>query len=248
MIVAFSFSTRTVFARPSCSSWTFSSLMPRSSLMNWPPVSTAMSPSMALRRSPKPGALTAQTCSTPRRRLTTRAARASLSTSSAMIRSGLPAWATFSSSGSMSRTLDRFFLLGQLLGHPSEGLDRRLDGPVHAALDRHGIGAGRDRPQALLIDRQRQDRRCRRAVAGHVAGLLGHGVDQLGPHVLERIGQIDLLADRHAVLGHGGAAEALVEDDVPPRRPECNAHGPGQLVRPGEQLLARLIGIQQLLR
>ena len=48
-----------------------------------------MSPSMALRRSPKPGALTAQTCSTPRSRLTTSAARASLSTSSAMISSGL---------------------------------------------------------------------------------------------------------------------------------------------------------------
>ena len=29
--------------------------------MNWPPVRTAMSPSMALRRSPKPGALTAHT-------------------------------------------------------------------------------------------------------------------------------------------------------------------------------------------
>ena len=77
--------------------------------MNWPPVRTAMSPSMALRRSPKPGALTAQTLSTPRSLLTTRTASASLSTSSAMISSGLPAWATFSSSGSMSRTLESFF-------------------------------------------------------------------------------------------------------------------------------------------
>jgi hypothetical protein len=33
---------------------------PRSSLKNVPPVSTAMSPSMALRRSPKPGAFTAR--------------------------------------------------------------------------------------------------------------------------------------------------------------------------------------------
>ena len=74
-----------------------------------PPVRTAMSPSMALRRSPKPGALTAQTLSTPRSLLTTRTASASLSTSSAMISSGLPAWATFSSSGSRSRTLVIFF-------------------------------------------------------------------------------------------------------------------------------------------
>jgi len=64
---------------------------------------------MALRRSPNPGALTAQMFRMPRSLLTTRAASASLSTSSAMIKSGLLAWATFSSSGNMSRTLDSFF-------------------------------------------------------------------------------------------------------------------------------------------
>src|SRR5262249_16707159 len=37
----------------------FSSFRPKSSLINFPPVSTAMSPSISLRRSPKPGALTA---------------------------------------------------------------------------------------------------------------------------------------------------------------------------------------------
>ena len=47
--------------------------MPRSSLISVPPVSMAMSPSMALRRSPKPGALTAQMLSTPRSLLTTSA-------------------------------------------------------------------------------------------------------------------------------------------------------------------------------
>jgi hypothetical protein len=50
----------------------------------------AMSCSMALRRSPKPGALTAATLRPPRSLLTTRVARASPSTSSAMISSGLP--------------------------------------------------------------------------------------------------------------------------------------------------------------
>ncbi len=48
-----------------------------------------MSSSMALRRSPKPGALTAATLRVPRILLTTRVARASPSTSSAMMRSGL---------------------------------------------------------------------------------------------------------------------------------------------------------------
>ena len=50
-----------------------------------------MSSSMALRRSPKPGALTAATLRPPRSLLTTSVASASPSTSSAMISSGLPA-------------------------------------------------------------------------------------------------------------------------------------------------------------
>ena len=47
-----------------------------------------MSCSIALRRSPKPGALTAATLTIPRMLLTTKVAKASPSTSSAMIRSG----------------------------------------------------------------------------------------------------------------------------------------------------------------
>ena len=63
-----------------------------------------MSWSMALRRSPKPGALTATERKVPRILLTTSVASASPSTSSAMIRSGLPLCITFSSTGSRSRT------------------------------------------------------------------------------------------------------------------------------------------------
>ncbi len=63
-----------------------------------------MSPSIALRRSPKPGALTATALKVPRILFTTRVDRASPSTSSAMISSGLEelVWMTFSSSGSRS--------------------------------------------------------------------------------------------------------------------------------------------------
>ena len=64
----------------------------------------AMSWSMALRRSPKPGAFTAVELKVPRILFTTSVARASPSTSSAMISSGLPACITFSSTGTMSRT------------------------------------------------------------------------------------------------------------------------------------------------
>ena len=68
-----------------------------------------MSSIMALRRSPKPGALTAQTCSVPRSLLTTSVASASPSTSSATMRSGLPRCAIFSSTGSRSFMLESFF-------------------------------------------------------------------------------------------------------------------------------------------
>src|SRR5438552_2547735 len=49
-----------------------SSLMPRSSEIAWPPVRIAMSWSIVLRRSPKPGAFTAATFRPPRSLLTTR--------------------------------------------------------------------------------------------------------------------------------------------------------------------------------
>jgi hypothetical protein len=78
---------------------------PTSSEMTWPPVRTAMSRSISLRRSPKPGALTPRTLRVPRSLLTTRVASASPSTSSAMITSG-PAGA------------------GHLLEHRQDVLDR----------------------------------------------------------------------------------------------------------------------------
>ena len=51
-IVVFSLSIVIFLARPRSESWMFSRSMPRSLKIALPPVSTAMSPSMALRRSP----------------------------------------------------------------------------------------------------------------------------------------------------------------------------------------------------
>src|ERR671931_406241 len=84
-IVVLSLVAVTRRAWPSMLRFTFSSLRPTSSEMTWPPVSTAMSCSISLRRSPKPGALMASALTVPRSLLTTRVARASPSTSSAMI-------------------------------------------------------------------------------------------------------------------------------------------------------------------
>ena len=67
-----------------------SNLRPISSEITVPPVRIAMSWSMALRRSPNPGAFTATEVNVPRILFTTSVAIASPSMSSAMINSGLP--------------------------------------------------------------------------------------------------------------------------------------------------------------
>src|SRR4051812_49556611 len=82
--------------------------------MNLPPVTTARSPIMALRRSPKPGAFTAHTFRTPRSLFTTSAASASLSTSSAMIKSGRPLVTTLLRSGRTAAKVRIRFAYGQI--------------------------------------------------------------------------------------------------------------------------------------
>ncbi len=78
-----------------------------------------MSASMALRRSPKPGALTATEAKVPRILLTTSAASASPSTSSATTTSGRDVCMTFSSSGTRSRRFDTLELTRSRYGFSS---------------------------------------------------------------------------------------------------------------------------------
>mmetsp|Transcript_5042 Transcript_5042/g.16665 ORF Transcript_5042/g.16665 Transcript_5042/m.16665 type:complete len:224 (-) Transcript_5042:787-1458(-) len=91
----------TFLAVPSAESSAVSSFMPVSSEMTRPLVNTAMSCSVALRLSPKPGALTAATFTPPRSLFTTSVASASPSTSSAMMTSGFCILTTCSRRGSM---------------------------------------------------------------------------------------------------------------------------------------------------
>ena len=76
----------------------------------------AMSSSIALRRSPKPGAFTAQVFKMPRMLLTTKVAKASPSISSATINKGRPAFATCSNVGSKSRMLEIFLSYNKTKG------------------------------------------------------------------------------------------------------------------------------------
>mmetsp|Transcript_20549 Transcript_20549/g.45883 ORF Transcript_20549/g.45883 Transcript_20549/m.45883 type:complete len:241 (-) Transcript_20549:702-1424(-) len=101
---------------PSTLNSAVSSFRPTSSEMTVPPVSTAMSCSVALRLSPKPGALTAATLIPPRSLLTTRVARASPSTSSATMTSGFCILTTCSSSGSIDCSEETFFSTSRMSG------------------------------------------------------------------------------------------------------------------------------------
>ena len=101
---------------PSMSGVAFSSLMSSSSVKTVALVRTAMSPRMDLRLSPKPGALTAATCSWPRSLLRMHTARASPSMSSAMMTRGRRSWVEASRAGMMSWTAEIFFSESRIRG------------------------------------------------------------------------------------------------------------------------------------
>ena len=101
-------------------------------------------------------------------------------------------------------------------------LDDRLDGLLDAAGQGHRVGAGGDGLEAFAEDGLGEDGRGGGAVAGHVAGLAGGFLDELGAHVLVGVVQLDLLGDGDAVLGDGRAAPALVDDGVAAAARACS--------------------------
>src|SRR5215471_3001948 len=134
------------------------------------------------------------------------------------------------------------------LGELVERLDGRLDGGVDAALQLHRVGAGGDVLDPLAVDRLREHGRGRRAVAGHVGGLRGDLADHLRAHVLQRILELDLLGDGHAVLGDRRGTELLLDDDVAALRAEGDLDGVGQLVDAVEDALPRLLAVRNRFR
>ena len=114
-----------------------------------------------------------------------------------------------------------------LLGHALEVLDDALDGLLDAAGQGHRVGAGGDGLEAFAIDGLGEDGGGGGAVAGHVAGLAGGFLDELGAHVLVGVVQLDFLGDGDAVLGDGRAAPALVEHGIAAARARACCGRPG---------------------
>ena len=85
------------------------------------------------------------------------------------------------------------------------------------------------------------------AVTGDVVGLGGDLLHELGAHVLEGVLELDLTGDGHTVVGDGGGAELLVEDDVAALRAERDLDGVGELVDAGlEGAAGVLVELQDL--
>ena len=140
----------------------------------------------------------------------------------------------------------RDHLAGDRLRLRLEPFDDLLDGAIDAALDVHRVGARDDVLHAFAVDRLRQHGGGGGAVAGDVRGLARHFAHHLRAHVRQRILELDFLGDGHAVLGDGGRAEFLVEDDVAALRAEGHLDCVGQLVDAAKNRLSRLFAVNNL--
>ena len=109
---------------------------------------------------------------------------------------------------------------------------------VDAALEVHRVHARGHRLGALAHDRLGEHGRGGGAVTGDVAGLRSDLAHHLRAHVLELVGELDLLGDGHAVLGDAGCAEALVEHHVAALRAQRDLHCVGQDVHAAQHALA----------
>ena len=124
--------------------------------------------------------------------------------------------------------------------------DDGFDGLVDAALEGHGVGSGGDGLDAFAVDGLGEDGCCCSAVAGDVGGLGCDFADHLRAHVLERVLQLDLLGDGDSVLGDGGGAEFLLNDDVASLGAERHLDGVGQNVYTAQDRLAGIFSVQNL--
>ena len=116
-----------------------------------------------------------------------------------------------------------------------------LDGLLDAPLERHRVRARGHVAQTLADQRLGQHGGGGGAVTGDVVGLLRHFLDQLGPDLLPRVLELDLLGDRHTIVGDGGRAPLLLQDDVAATRAQRHLDGVGEGVHAALEPAARLL-------
>ena len=115
-------------------------------------------------------------------------------------------------------------------------------GEINTALEIHWVGAGGNRLRTFSHDRLGENGSGRRAVAGNFRRLGGNLLEHLRAHVFELIFKLDVLGDRHAVLGDAGRAERLIEHDVAALGPECHLHRVGENIDAAQHPIAGILG------
>src|SRR5262249_21069011 len=121
-----------------------------------------------------------------------------------------------------------------------DALDDGFDREVDATLQIHWIHARSHRLGALADDRLREQRRGRGAIAGLLAGLRCNLAHHLCAHVLELVGEFDLLGDGDAVLGDTRRTKRLVENDVAALRTQRDLDRISENVDAAQHPVARL--------
>ena len=121
-------------------------------------------------------------------------------------------------------------------------LDDGFDGEIDAALEVHRVHAGGNRLGAFLDDRRGEHGRGGGAVTGEVGGLRRDFAHHLRAHVLELVFELDLLRDRHTVLGDARGAERFVEHDIAALGAERHLHRIGEDVDAAQHAVAGIDG------
>src|SRR5437870_3247889 len=141
---------------------------------------------------------------------------------------------------------DHFAL--DVLVEPLDFLDGNFDGLFYAALESRGAGARRDGLHPFAKDGLREHGRSGRAVTGNVGSLGSDFAHHLRAHVLERILQLDFLGYGHAVLGDDGRAELPFDHRVAALGAEGDLHCVGKSVHAAQNRLAGILTSYNLLR
>ena len=149
-------------------------------------------------------------------------------------------WPTWLSAAEID-AVDSDLLPGlDVLGEREQLLADRLGRLLDALLQAHRVGAGRNVAQTLADESLGQHGGGGGAVTRDVVGLLGNFLDELGPDLLVRVLELDLLGDGDTVVGDRGGAPLLLQDDVAALRAKRHLDGVGEGVHTPLEATARL--------
>ena len=121
-----------------------------------------------------------------------------------------------------------------------DSVDHSVDCLLDAATDAQRVSASSHVAQALGNDSVGQQRSGGGAVACDVVRLHRNFADQLGAHVLDRVGELDLLRNGNAVVGDQRSTVALLEGDVAALGAKGHLDRVRQLLDAGGQAGARI--------